>query len=99
MVFYLFYRESTIQRLASLKLAPVYNLRSNNLQSISLIELFAGSTGGSIAHKSLRRQYNIEDAETFPLWQHSLLTYISHLSQLVYPLKIDHRVKQDELQV
>lgn len=83
------YRESTLQRLEPLKLAPVYNLRVSNLHSISLVELFAGSTGGSVAHKTLKRDYPLKEEEAFPHWQHSLLTYVNHLSQLVYPLVVD----------
>lgn len=72
-----------MQRLSSLKLSPVYNLRTNTINSISLFELFAGSTGGYEARKAFARIRHNED--TLAHWHLSLLPYLNCLFHIMYP--------------
>lgn len=77
-------RES-MQRLSSLKLTPVFNLRVHSLSSVSLLELFAGSTGGYEARKVFATMRH--DEESLACWHTALLPYLNCLSHVVYPLK------------
>jgi nuclear pore complex protein Nup160 len=76
--------ESALQRLSSLKLSPVYNLRTNTINSISLFELFAGSTGGYEARKAFARIRHNED--TLAHWHLSLLPYLNCLFHIIWPV-------------
>lgn len=76
-------RESTTQRLAPLKLNPVFNLKINSMQTVSLLELFVTSVGGFETHKMYSRlDFN---EESLASWHTSLLPYMTLLTQLVYP--------------
>lgn len=75
-----------MQRLAPLKLRPVFNLKFNNFQSVSLIELFVTSTGGFEAHK-LFSQTELS-VESLAVWHTSLIPYTAFLTQLMYPFYI-----------
>lgn len=77
-------RETTLQRLSSLKLQPVFNLRTNSINSISLLELFGGSTGGYAARRAFARIKHDED--TLAQWQLSLLPYVNCLFYIMYPI-------------
>lgn len=68
-----------MQRLSPLKFSPVFNLRINNMQTLSLMELFAGSSGGFAAHKTLFNERTV-----LPEWHVSLLQYLIHLRKLMY---------------
>lgn len=72
-----------MQRLAPLKLSPVFNVSTGNNQVVPLLDMFIISCAGSSAHKNLYK-YQI-DGNTFVHWHLSLLTYIDQLIQLMYP--------------
>ncbi|RZC33085.1 nuclear pore complex protein Nup160 -like, partial [Asbolus verrucosus] len=76
--------ESALQRLSSLKLSPVFNLRTSTTNSISLFELFAGSTGGYEARKLFARLKHNE--ETLAHWHLSLLPYLNCLFHIIWPV-------------
>lgn len=77
------FRETSSQRLSSLKLQPVFNLRTNAINSISLLELFGGSTGGYVARRAFGRIKH--DQDTLAQWQLSLLPYVSCFFHMMYP--------------
>lgn len=77
--------EDNLQRLAPLKLAPVFNLKRK--QNVTLLQLFATSKGGSQAHLLFSK--NCPDLESLALWHHSLLSYTNHLAQLVWAVSGD----------
>lgn len=70
-----------MQRLSSLKLSPVFNLRNSSIHSISLLELFAGSTGGYEARKVFAKITHNE--ESLAQWHLSLLPYMNTLFHLM----------------
>ncbi|XP_072392736.1 nuclear pore complex protein Nup160 homolog [Diabrotica undecimpunctata] len=76
-------RESSINRLAPLKLAPVLNLRPVTTCT-SLLELFISSTGGQEARKSFAR-VNCSD-EALAHWHISLLPYLNHVRHIIWPI-------------
>ncbi|KAG5881796.1 hypothetical protein JTB14_037092 [Gonioctena quinquepunctata] len=76
-------QDSCLQRLAPLKLPPVFNLRPTNM-SISLLELFTSSTGGQEARKSFAR-VNCSD-EALAHWHLSLLPLLNHLRHIIWPI-------------
>lgn len=80
------FSESALQRLSSLKLSPVFNLRMNSMSAISLFELFAGSTGGYEARKTFGKMRHNEDALAH--WHLSLLPYLDCLFHIMYPLLV-----------
>ncbi|XP_022905074.1 nuclear pore complex protein Nup160 homolog [Onthophagus taurus] len=74
--------EQSLQKLVTLKLPPVFNLKLN--VNKLLMDLFVGSTGGFNAHK-LMSQRDV-DEETLPFWNCSLLCYLNHLFLILWPL-------------
>ncbi|XP_044262804.1 nuclear pore complex protein Nup160 homolog [Tribolium madens] len=76
--------ESALQRLSSLRLSPVFNLRTNAISSISLLELFAGSTGGYEARKAFARLRHNE--ESLANWHLALLPYLNCLFHIIWPI-------------
>lgn len=74
------------QRLAPLNLAPAFNLNSSQNINKPLLDLFVVSSAGYIAHKNLHK--SIKDDVSMINWQESLLNYINHLLQIVYPFLI-----------
>lgn len=72
-----------MQRLSSLKLPPVFNVNSNSVQSLALLELFITSCGGNQAHRNM---FKLEFNDSMVHWQHSLLAYTNEVLQLMYPL-------------
>lgn len=76
--------DGMMQRFSSLKLTPVYGLKTSNMQSSLLFELFSYSTGGQEAHKQLARlRY---DDDTLAHWHLSMLPYAEKLMQLIWPI-------------
>lgn len=84
MNFYHFaFRETSMQRLAIIKLPPVVNLNATN-NSASLLELFVSSTGGQQAREAFAR-INCND-EAVAHWHWSLLPILDHVKHIMYPL-------------
>ncbi|CAH0554990.1 unnamed protein product [Brassicogethes aeneus] len=76
--------DSSLQRLAPIKLNPVYNLRNNSFQSVSLLDMFISSSGGQEARKTFCRiKYCDEDLAH---WHLSLLPYLNHLRHIIWPV-------------
>ncbi|XP_060528379.1 nuclear pore complex protein Nup160 homolog isoform X2 [Cylas formicarius] len=76
--------ETSLQRLTPIRLTPSYNKRSNG-SCISLIELFAASTGGHEARKKFARvEFN---GAAMAHWHLSLLPLVNHLRSVLWPLK------------
>lgn len=53
------------------------------MQTVSLIGLFIGSTGGFAAHKTLFQNTFISSE-----WHRSLLQYLTQLHKIMYPLHV-----------
>ncbi|XP_066259653.1 nuclear pore complex protein Nup160 homolog [Euwallacea similis] len=77
-------QESTLQRLAPLKLTPASNVRPQR-STYSLLELFTCSTGGQEARKLFTK---IDFSEkTMAYWHLSLLPFVSSLRYVLWPLR------------
>ncbi|KAK4875779.1 hypothetical protein RN001_012201 [Aquatica leii] len=76
--------ESSMTRLASLKLDPVFNIKTNSKQTITLVDHFITSTSGFEAHKMLSKLNY--DHEIVMDWNISLLTYTNLITQQLWPL-------------
>jgi len=70
-----------------LKLAdPRINIGQRQHRSLSLLEMFIHSSGAKHAH-ILMAQTNLDTMTLIP-WHHSMLTHVTLIAQLMYPL--DH---------
>ncbi|XP_071559183.1 nuclear pore complex protein Nup160 homolog isoform X2 [Temnothorax nylanderi] len=77
--------ESSSQRLSTLKLADSrINVGQRQHRSLSLLELFIHSSGAKHAH-ILMAQANMDPTTLIP-WHYSMLTHVTLLAQLVWPI-------------
>ncbi|EFN74716.1 Nuclear pore complex protein Nup160-like protein [Camponotus floridanus] len=77
--------ESSSQRLSMLKLVdPRINVGQRQHRSLSLLELFIHSSGGKHAH-ILMAQANMDPTTLIP-WHYSMLTHVTLIAQLVWPI-------------
>ncbi|GLV38081.1 Nucleoporin 160kD, partial [Carabus blaptoides fortunei] len=74
--------EDSAQRLAPLKLSPVFNLKTKHKHLMTLVQLFSSSTGGTQAHSAFAK--SCPDEEMLAHWHHALLDYVNQLGQLVW---------------
>ncbi|KAF5295354.1 hypothetical protein FQR65_LT01544 [Abscondita terminalis] len=75
--------ESTMTRLAPLKLDPVFNIKINNKHTTTLLDYFITSTGGFEAHTMLS---NLKyDKDVLVDWNVSLLMYTHLVTHQLYP--------------
>ncbi|KAF5272220.1 hypothetical protein FQA39_LY01302 [Lamprigera yunnana] len=79
--------ESTMARLASLKLNPVFNLKANSMQAVTLVDYFISSTGGFEVRKMFSNLKH--NRETIDDWNISLLSYTNLVMELLWPLSGD----------
>lgn len=77
--------ESSTQRLSTLKFTdPRINVAQRQHRSLSLLELFIYSSGAKHAH-ILIAQTNMDPTSLIP-WHYSMLTHVTLIAQLMYPL-------------
>lgn len=81
--------ENSLQRMAILKLSEppggnIVTSRRSQQRTLTLLELFVQSSGSMHAH-SLLSQLQL-DEELIPMWHTSMLTYITLIGQLVWPV-------------
>ncbi|KAJ9580150.1 hypothetical protein L9F63_004167, partial [Diploptera punctata] len=77
--------ESSLQRMTtSIRRGNILTSRRSQMRTLTLLELFVQSSGSVHAH-SLLSQMQL-DEELIPMWHTSMLTYITLIGQLVWPV-------------
>lgn len=76
-------RESTLQKLAPLKLPPIFNLKSSSGIARTLVDLYFSTSG---SHKVQNNMLSLPIFEgALQHWNLSLIIYLKQLALILYP--------------